>query len=59
MDDFIDKCDVAVGGISVSTDRAKLPSSHPYMVNGKAPITKCENVAKFQTVADIDKPAVT
>jgi hypothetical protein len=29
------------------------------MVNGKAPITKCENVAKFQTVADIDKPNVT
>ena len=29
------------------------------MVNGKAPITKCENVAKFQTVADIDKPGVT
>ena len=26
------------------------------MVNGKAPITKCENVAKFQTIADIDKP---
>jgi hypothetical protein len=30
-----------------------------YMVNGKAPITKCENVAKYQTVADIDKPNVT
>ena len=29
------------------------------MVNGKAPITRCENVAKFQTVAAIDKPEVT
>ena len=29
------------------------------MVNGKAPITKCENVPKFQTIADIDKPNVT
>jgi cyclohexadienyl dehydratase len=29
------------------------------MVNGKAPITKCENVGKFATVADIDKPGVT
>jgi cyclohexadienyl dehydratase len=60
MGDFIDKCDMAVGGISVTLDRQKRAFfSSPYMVNGKAPITKCENVAKFQTVADIDKPGVT
>lgn len=60
MNDFREKCDVAVGGISVTLDRQKLAFfSAPYMVNGKAPITKCENVAKFQTVADIDKPGVT
>jgi cyclohexadienyl dehydratase len=60
MDDFVDKCDVAVGGISVTTDRAKRAGfSAAYMVNGKAPITKCENVARFQTVADINKPTVT
>ena len=60
MDDFIEKCDIAVGGISVSTDRAKRAGfSAAYMVNGKAPITRCENVAKFQTIADIDKPGVT
>jgi cyclohexadienyl dehydratase len=60
MKDFIDKCDVAVGGISVTTDRQKTAFfTTPYMINGKAPITKCENVAKFQTVADIDKPGVT
>jgi cyclohexadienyl dehydratase len=60
MKDFIEKCDVAVGGISVSTDRQKTAFfTTAYMVNGKAPITKCENVAKFQTVADIDKPGVT
>jgi cyclohexadienyl dehydratase len=60
MDDFIDKCDMAVGGISVTLDRQKRAFfSSPYMVNGKAPITRCENVAKFQTVADIDKPNVT
>ena len=60
MKDFLDKCDVAVGGISVSTDRQKTAFfTTAYMVNGKAPITKCENVAKFQTVADIDKPNVT
>ena len=60
MKDFIEKCDVAVGGISVTTERQKAAFfTTAYMVNGKAPITKCENVAKFQTVADIDKPGVT
>jgi cyclohexadienyl dehydratase len=60
MDDFVEKCDIAVGGISVSTDRAKRAGfSTAYMVNGKAPITRCENVSKFQTVADINKPSVT
>ncbi|WP_280151355.1 transporter substrate-binding domain-containing protein [Piscinibacter sp. XHJ-5] len=60
MDDFLEKCDVGVGGISVNTERAKRAGfSAAYMVNGKAPITKCENVAKYQTVADINKPSVT
>ena len=60
MKDFLEKCDVAVGGISVTLDRQKTAFfTDPYMINGKAPITKCENVAKFQTVADIDKPGVT
>lgn len=60
MKDFVEKCDVAVGGISVTTDRQKAAFfTTAYMVNGKAPITKCENVKKFQTVADIDLPSVT
>jgi cyclohexadienyl dehydratase len=60
MKDFLEKCDVAVGGISVTTDRQKTAFfTAAYMVNGKAPITKCENVAKFQTIADIDKATVT
>jgi cyclohexadienyl dehydratase len=60
MDDFVDKCDLAVGGISVTLERQKRAFfSDPYMVNGKAPITKCANVGKFQTIADIDKPGVT
>lgn len=60
MNDFLEKCDIAVGGISVSTERAKKAGfSMAYMVNGKAPITKCENVKKFQTVADINKPSTT
>ena len=60
MKDFVEKCDVGVGGISVTLERQKTAFfSQAYMVNGKAPITKCENVKKFQTVADIDKPNVT
>src|SRR5260370_28709230 len=60
MKDFVDKCDVGVGCISVTLDRQKSAFfSSAYMVNGKAPITKCENVAKFQSVVDIDKPNVT
>ena len=60
MDDFVEKCDLGVGGISLTLDRQKRAYfSQPYMVNGKAPITKCENVQKFQTIADIDKPGVT
>ena len=60
MDDFVEKCDIAVGGISVTLERQKRAFfSSAYMVNGKAPITKCENATKFQTIADIDKPGVT
>jgi cyclohexadienyl dehydratase len=60
MRDFQEKCDIAVGGISVTLDRQKSAFfTAPYMVNGKAPITRCENVGRFQTVADIDKPDVT
>jgi cyclohexadienyl dehydratase len=60
MKDFQEKCDVGVGGISVTLERQKNAFfTTAYMVNGKAPITKCENVSKFQTVADIDKPEVT
>ena len=53
------KCDIAVGGISVTTDRQKHAFfSTPYMVNGKTPIARCADVKKYQTVADIDKPQV-
>ena len=53
------KCDLAVGGVSVTTDRQKLAFfSAPYMVNGKTPIARCADAAKYQTVAQIDQPAV-
>jgi hypothetical protein len=44
------KCDMAVGGISVTTERQKKAFfSAPYMVNGKTPIARCADVAKYQT----------
>lgn len=53
------KCDIGVGGISVTTERQKKAFfSTAYMVNGKTPIVRCADVAKFQTLADIDKPGV-
>lgn len=60
MADFTSgKCDIAVGGISVTTERLKRASfSNAHMVNGKVPLTRCEDVKRFQTVADIDKAGI-
>lgn len=53
------KCDIALGGISVTLERQKrVFFSAPYMVNGKTPIVRCEDVQRYQSVADIDKPEV-
>ena len=61
MADFTSgKCDVAMGGISVTLERQKRAFfSAPYLVNGKAPIARCADAKKFQSVLDIDKPEVT
>ncbi|WP_287318041.1 transporter substrate-binding domain-containing protein [Mesorhizobium sp.] len=54
------KCDIAMGGISVTLERQKqVFFSEPYLANGKAPIARCEDEAKFQSIADINKPDVT
>lgn len=60
LPDFVaGKCDIAAGGISVSLDRQKQAYfSTAYMINGKTPITRCENVARFQSVEAIDQPNV-
>jgi cyclohexadienyl dehydratase len=60
MPDFVaGKCDVAAGGISVTLERQKLAFfSAPYMVNGKTPLARCENVAKYQSVEAINRPEV-
>ncbi|WP_334156951.1 transporter substrate-binding domain-containing protein [Oryzomicrobium sp.] len=53
------KFDLAVGGVSVSLERQKRALfSAPYLHDGKTPITRCENVQRFQTLAQIDRPGV-
>ncbi|WP_020669929.1 transporter substrate-binding domain-containing protein [Amycolatopsis nigrescens] len=59
MDDLGRKCDLGMGGISVTLDRAKAGFfSEPYLRDGKTPITRCENAGRFQTLAQIDQPGV-
>ncbi|SFS92269.1 transporter substrate-binding domain-containing protein [Saccharopolyspora flava] len=59
MDDFPARCDIAVGGVSVTLERAqKAFFSSTFGVDGKTPITRCENVARFQTLDQIDQPGV-
>lgn len=54
-----DKFDIGMSGISVNLERQKKALfSTAFMVSGKTPITKCENVSKFQTLEQIDKPGV-
>ena len=51
--------DIAMGGVSVTLDRAKKGFfSIPYMREGKTPIARCADTEKFQTLADIDRPGV-
>jgi cyclohexadienyl dehydratase len=58
MTDFLAKCDVAVGGVSTSLERQKRAFfTEPYQVDGKTPIVRCDDVAKYQTLAQIDQPA--
>jgi cyclohexadienyl dehydratase len=60
MDDFHKgRFDIGMGGISVNLGRQKTGffSIH-YLSDGKTPITRKENVAKFQTLQQIDQPGV-
>jgi chorismate mutase-like protein len=54
-----DRFDMAVGGVSVSLERQKKAFfSLPYLRDGKTPIARCDDVRKYQTLADIDRPEV-
>lgn len=60
MDDFTaGKCDIGVGGISITLPRQqKALFTEPYFTNGKTPLVRCEDVQKYQTVAQINRPDV-
>jgi len=52
-----DRFDIAMGGISVTPKRESRGSfSVPLLQDGKTPIARCADTAKYQTIADIDKP---
>jgi cyclohexadienyl dehydratase len=57
--DLNSKCDAAMGGISITLNRAKQAVySAPYLRDGKAAIVRCEDASKFQTLDDIDRQGV-
>jgi cyclohexadienyl dehydratase len=51
--------DIAVGGISITPERARQASfSNPYHRGGKTPLVRCGTEARFDSVAEINRPAV-
>lgn len=59
MPDFLAKCDIGLGGVSISLERAEEAYfSTPTLDEGKTPITRCEDVERFDTVAEINRPGV-
>lgn len=60
MTDFASgKCDIAVGGISVTLERQKKAFfSDTLDVDGKVPLVRCEDEAKYQSIAQINQPDV-
>jgi len=54
-----DRFDLALGGVSVTAERQRQALfSVPYLHDGKTPITRCETIARFQTLAQINRPEV-
>jgi cyclohexadienyl dehydratase len=53
------RCDIAMGGVSVTLDRARqVYFTDPYLVDGKTPIVRCADQDKYRTLARIDRPGV-
>lgn len=53
------KFDMAVGGVTILPPRQKLGDfSHTTYVDGKQPVTRCEDRAKYTSIVAIDRPEV-
>ena len=60
MNTFLNDCDIAVGGISMNPARAEqVFFSDPILEDGKTSIARCEDVSKYQSIEDINRPEVT
>ncbi|OKP25910.1 transporter substrate-binding domain-containing protein [Serratia fonticola] len=58
--DFVaGKCDIAMGGISVTLERQKqVFFAERLDADGKIPLVRCTDVIKYRTIEQINKPAV-
>lgn len=53
------RCDIAMGGISVTPERAEVADfTQSYLTNGKTPLVARENADKFDSVDQINQPDV-
>lgn len=59
-EDFVAKqCDIALGGVSVTLKRQQITwFAQPLGVDGKIPLVRCADKAKYQTVEQINQPQV-
>lgn len=54
------RCDVAVGGVSVTLERAReVYFAEPTREDGKTPVVRCEDKDKYRTLRQIDRPGTT
>lgn len=54
------KCDIGVGGVSITLPRARqVYFSEPTREDGKTPIVRCADKDKYQTLKDIDQAGTT
>lgn len=54
------KYDIGMGGISVTEERkAEAFFSTPLLTDGKAPVARCEDASRFETLDGIDREGVT
>ncbi|MGW8552673.1 transporter substrate-binding domain-containing protein [Streptomyces tubercidicus] len=51
------RCDIAMGGVSITLPRARsVYFSEPTRTDGKTPLVRCTDKAKYRTLSQIDRP---